>query len=133
LTLIAAGIKSFKTRFKNKKALYLLEMEDKFDKIYKILTSRMLPDHKRKWLMENIKGLGSKTSSHLLRNLGRQEFAIIDTHIKNFMNITDKKYDYFKVEEKFRKIAAKHSLTPAQLDAIIWKNQAGITEEEFQY
>jgi N-glycosylase/DNA lyase len=108
-------------------------MEDKFDKIYKILTSRMLPDHKRKWLMENIKGLGSKTSSHLLRNLGRQEFAIIDTHIKNFMNITDKKYDYFKVEEKFRKIAAKHSLIPAQLDAIIWKNQAGITEEEFQY
>jgi N-glycosylase/DNA lyase len=130
---LAISHEYFKVRYRNRKAFYLLEMKDKFDKIYEILTSTMTPDDKRQWLMINIKGLGYKTSSHLLRNLGYQEFAIIDTHIKKFMKLDDKKWNYLKVEQKFRKIATKHNLSPAQLDAIIWQNQAGVTEEEFQY
>jgi len=120
---------NFKARFKQRKAIYLLQMKHNFDTIYNILISRMKPDDKRKWVKDNIKGLGWKTSSHLLRNLGYQNFAILDTHILKFMNKT--KFDYLETEQEFRKLAKAQNLTPAQFDGIIWMKQAKVNEQQF--
>jgi N-glycosylase/DNA lyase len=122
---------AFKARFKKRKASYLYQMRQNFDQIYEILMSRMKPDDKREWIKDNIYGLGYKTSSHLLRNLGYQNFAILDSHILKFLNYP--KSNYLEIEKDFRNLAKAHNLTPAQFDGILWKRAAGVTENEFQY
>lgn len=111
------------SRFKNKKAVYLLEAKEKFNSLLRILKSNLSPQEKRYWIVTSIKGMGLKAAGHFLRNMGEQDLAIIDTHIKKFLEIEDKKWNYYDVENQLRNIAASYGLniTLAELDAMIWK------------
>ena len=42
-------------------------------------------ENPRKWLVKNIKGLGYKEASHFLRNVGYNDYAILDRHIINLL------------------------------------------------
>lgn len=89
-------------RFYRNKTKYLLEAKKKFPEILKVISSLDTGDNKesihivdiykiREWLIDNIKGMGYKTSSHFLRNIGDSSLAIIDTHIIKFM-LSNPKY-----------------------------------------
>ena len=87
----------------------------------------------REWIVKNIKGLGLKESSHFLRNIGFDDYAIIDFHIVDLLvkyniiqrpkSLTKKKY--LEIEETLRKIAEKTNLTLAELDLYLWYMETG--------
>jgi len=149
-------------RFYRNKAKYLLEGKSKFQdilyQIYKwedyeeLLSSQKL----REWLVKNVKGLGMKTASHFMRNLGDKDLAIIDTHIIKFLNTltpndgkqffetqggdwvitfgtprTNK--HYLEMEMIFQDIAKQNKLSSAELDALIWQRYSKTPWENFKY
>ena len=87
----------------------------------------------RKWLVENIKGLGYKESSHFLRNVGYGNYAILDRHIINILSeakIIEKpktltKNKYLEIEKKLQTIADKLKVSQAELDLYLWYIKTG--------
>jgi N-glycosylase/DNA lyase len=88
----------------------------------------------REWLVENVKGLGYKEASHLLRNTGFEDVAILDRHILKVMNahgmikdvpksLTRKRYLEF--EEKLREFSTRAGLSLGELDLYLWYMQTG--------
>jgi len=122
-------------RFHITKSRRLIEMKQKFDSISLILNSNLKAEKKRDWLVENIKGLGMKESSHFLRNIGYQGLTILDRHIlkhlvlcklyKNLPPISSKKV-YLSVEKKFKKFAKIVNISVDELDLLFWSYETGI-------
>jgi N-glycosylase/DNA lyase len=87
----------------------------------------------RDWIVKNVKGIGYKESSHFLRNIGFDDFAIIDFHIIDILvdnNIISKpkylnKKKYIEIENILRKIAEKTNLSLAELDLYLWYMETG--------
>jgi len=87
----------------------------------------------REWLVENVKGLGMKESSHFLRNVGYKDLAIIDFHIVDLLErenliehpkaITPKKY--LEIEQVLEKLGKKVNLNLAELDLYLWYLETG--------
>ena len=126
------------SRYKNRKAKYLLEMKQKFSQTIDVLRSLLELKFDsfdiRKYLIYNIKGMSFKASSHFLRNLGVEDLAIVDIHILNYFKIEKKsKWDYIEVENKMKKLAKKHNVSIAVLDALIWKSYSKTNWENFIY
>jgi N-glycosylase/DNA lyase len=123
-------IKRNKHRFHNNKAGFIVEAR-KFKKIKEILKKEQDP---REWLVENVKGLGWKESSHFLRNVGYTDYAIIDRHIINLLidngllkekpKMINKKL-YIELEKLLLKIADKLSMSQAELDLYMWYMKTG--------
>jgi N-glycosylase/DNA lyase len=126
-----------RARFKSRKADYLLSFKYSFEKFYpefmKVLKSETDPVAKRKFVVGRIKGMGNKAASHLLRNLGEVDLAIIDVHILRYLEIKDKKYDYIKVEQEIRDRAKAQGVSIAVLDALIWSKGANIGKDQFVF
>jgi N-glycosylase/DNA lyase len=87
----------------------------------------------REWIVKNVKGLGYKEASHFLRNIGFDDYAIIDFHIINILSSYDviirpktiTKNKYLEIEEKLRQLAKKTNLTLAELDLYLWYIETG--------
>jgi N-glycosylase/DNA lyase len=87
----------------------------------------------REWLVENIKGIGMKESSHFLRNIGYKNIAIIDFHIVDLMveeglikrpkTITKKKY--LEIEMLLGELAREVNMSLAELDLYLWWMETG--------
>jgi N-glycosylase/DNA lyase len=87
----------------------------------------------RKWLAENVRGLGYKEASHFMRNIGFTDVAIIDFHIVDLLvrygiierpkTLTPKKY--LEIEAVLRDIAKKAGLNLAELDLYLWCMETG--------
>lgn len=87
----------------------------------------------REWLVENVKGLGMKESSHFLRNIGYKDLAIIDFHIIDLLErenlierpktITPKKY--LEIEKVLTNLGEKVNLNLAELDLYLWYLETG--------
>jgi len=119
-------------RFPNKRAEYILKArncKDKLNEIVKFHDKKAL----REWIVKNVKGLGYKEVSHFLRNVGFDDYAIIDFHIIDILekySIIDKPKTltvkkYIEIENILRKIAKKTDLTLAQLDLYLWYMETG--------
>jgi len=121
-----------KIRYRRRKVNYLMKIKPQFNEILAVLGSIEDSQTKRKWLVKNLYGLGLKTASHFLRNMGATDLAIIDTHILKFLKITGK-WNYFKIEKRFKKMAKKYKLSASILDALIWKHYSGTKWEDFRY
>jgi len=90
-------------------------------------------EERRAWLVDNIKGLGYKEASHFLRNIGFDDYAIIDFHILDLLEryrlikkpktLTTKQYR--KIEHVLQKLATKTNLTLAELDLYLWYLETG--------
>jgi N-glycosylase/DNA lyase len=88
---------------------------------------------RRKWLVENIKGLGYKEASHFLRNIGYDDVAIIDRHIIRVLeehqlipstkSISPKKY--LEIEEILSVLAHKSGTSLGELDLYLWYLKTG--------
>ena len=87
----------------------------------------------RDWIVKNVKGIGYKESSHFLRNIGFDNYAIIDFHIIDLLinhNLIKKpkyltKKKYLEIENLLREIARKTDLTLAELDLYLWYLETG--------
>lgn len=90
-------------------------------------------EDRRRWLVDTIPGLGYKEASHFLRNIGYDDYAIIDTHILTLLaahhiitpprSLTPRRY--LAIEKKLRGIANQAGLTLAQLDLYLWYLETG--------
>lgn len=147
-------------RFYKNKAKYLRLIKKQFNEILVAIDTfdNTFDDIKvlRDWLVKNVKGLGMKTASHFLRNLGDQNLAIIDTHIIKFLNTlipndgkqffeTEKgdwiiifgtpksNKHYLEMEKVFQDAARENNMTSAELDALIWQRYSKIPWSEFKY
>ena len=101
------------------------------------MLKRVVESHKndelREWLVKNVKGIGYKETSHFLRNIGFDDFAIIDFHIIDILAkydliekpkaLTRKKY--LEIEKILKKIAEKSGLNLAELDLYLWYMETG--------
>jgi N-glycosylase/DNA lyase len=127
-------------RFKNNKAKYLVELRNLMTRDGKLMPKAILTEQgdvfqKRKWIFDNIKGMGMKEANHLLRNLGfGQNIAILDRHILRNVaalgvidevpkSITEK--NYYEIEEKMREYSKISKITMDKLDLILWYKEAG--------
>lgn len=117
-----------KVRFYQRKALFLIEAKKKWRTIYDVMVSDESDYFKRDWLIQNVRGLGFKTSSHFLRNaLGCEYFAILDTHVCKFLETSPPKSPtmYKTQEARFMEIANDLSVTPMELDIYIFAYYSG--------
>ena len=127
-------------RFKNNKSKYLIELRNLMTKNKKLQPKKILSEigdtlEKRKWILKNIKGMGLKEASHVLRNLGFGEnIAILDRHILRNLKelniidnipktITEKKY--YEIEEKMRNYSKFCKIDMDKLDLVLWYKEAG--------
>ncbi|KYK27291.1 N-glycosylase [Thermoplasmatales archaeon SG8-52-1] len=119
-------------RFPNTRAKYIsesLKCKDKLKDIVQFHDKQAL----RNWIVNNVKGLGYKEASHFLRNIGFDDYAIIDFHIIDILydhkliqkpkTITKNKY--IEIEDLLKKIAKKTNLTLAELDLYLWYIETG--------
>jgi N-glycosylase/DNA lyase len=119
-------------RFPNIRSTYIFEAQTYKNKLKNILHTYKGPE-KRDWFIHNIKGLGMKEASHFLRNIGYQNYAIIDTHILSLLQNyeifqkpkTITKNRYIKIEKELKHLANLTDLTPAALDLYLWYMQTG--------
>jgi len=116
-------LKKYGHRFPNARAGYIFEAR----------THKHSLNLKRDWLVDNIKGLGFKESSHFLRNIGFDNYAIIDFHIVDILvdnGIVKKpktlnKKNYLLIESKLSMLAKKLNLTLSELDLYLWYMETG--------
>ena len=125
-------LKEYGHRFPNARAEYILcsrMYKNRLDYIINNTNYKPL----RGWIVKNIKGLGLKEASHFLRNIGFDDYAIIDFHIVDLLvkyklikrPKTLTKNKYLEIEETLRKIAEKTNLTLAELDLYLWYLETG--------
>jgi N-glycosylase/DNA lyase len=125
-------IRRNKHRFHNNKAKFIVEAR-KYKNIKEIIQEKTVTEA-RTWLVENIKGIGYKESSHFLRNVGYDNIAILDRHIINLMvehnilkekpkNLNKKKY--LDIEKKFMKLSDSINMSPIKLDLYLWCLKTG--------
>jgi len=125
-------LKSSRIRFYDRKAEYITKSIQKFNLISNVLDRDVYVA--REWLVENVDGLGYKEASHFLRNIGRDDVAIIDRHILSFLhknNYIDKipgnlsRKTYLEIEKIMERIADENNLSLAQLDLYLWYYETG--------
>jgi len=123
-------------RFPDAKAERIIEAREKLPDLKRMVSSN--PQELRKWLIENIKGIGIKQSANFMRNIGFKGLPIIDIHVQNFLrkigyndhelgSLTKKQY--IELEKKFLRLAKELKIPPEELDIAIWLYQSG--EKEF--
>jgi N-glycosylase/DNA lyase len=127
---LAAELKRLGHRFPNARASYICNARGVgVEDAIKSLKGKELRD----WLVKNVKGLGMKEASHFLRNIGYEDFAIIDFHIVDLLvreslierpkTLTPKKY--LEIETILYSIAKKANLNLGALDMYLWYLETG--------
>lgn len=130
--IISQKLKNYGHRFPNARASYISKFKECKEQLKKIINHHDRTAI-RDWFVKNVKGLGYKEASHFLRNIGFDDYAIIDFHIIDILvknklikrpkNLTKNKY--FEIENLLRKIAKKTGLTLAELDLYLWYMETG--------
>jgi N-glycosylase/DNA lyase len=129
---LAKKLKTLGYRFPATRAAYITEAAHSKDILPSIIHSLQEED-RRTWLIKNIKGLGYKEASHFLRNIGFDNYAIIDSHILDLLQRnhiikqpkTLTKQNYLAIERRLKTIATHAHLTLAQLDLYLWYIETG--------
>ncbi len=81
LSRLQRRLKELGHRFYRTRAEYIVENRGYSDRIKGIIKDFSCPEEARKWLAENVKGIGYKEGSHFLRNVGYEDLMILDRHI----------------------------------------------------
>jgi len=89
---------------------------------------RVVREGDREWLVANVKGLGMKESSHFLRNVGREDVAIVDFHIVDLLvreGLVESpkalnKGKYLEIEGVLRELGERVGLSLSELDLYLW-------------
>ncbi len=129
-------VKKFKEcgyRFPNIRSSYIINARSFITDLEQILNQSNSDDSLRDWIVEHIKGLGYKEASHFLRNIGYDNYAIIDFHIIDVLvkhNLIERpktltKKDYFEIENVLRDMGRNLNLSLAELDLYLWYLETG--------
>lgn len=120
-------------RFPVARADYIIRAREKIDNLEEILNSSTDENFLRDWIVENIKGIGYKEASHFLRNIGYDNFAIIDFHIIDILvryeiitrpkTLTKRKY--LEIESILRDLSEKIGMNLSKLDLYLWYKETG--------
>jgi len=129
---LAKKLKNLGHRYPNTRAKYISESR-KCKKSLKEVIQFNDKKKLREWIVNNVKGLGYKEASHFLRNIGFDDFAIIDFHIVDILarhNLIERpktltKNKYLEIENVLRTIGKKTDLTLAELDLYLWYLETG--------
>ena len=129
---LANKLKECGHRFPNNRASYISE-SIKCKNILNNIVQHNDTNRIREWVVKNIKGLGYKEASHFLRNIGFDDYAIIDFHIIDLLvdnKIIEKpktltKNKYLEIENILRKIGEKTNLKLSELDLYLWYIETG--------
>ncbi len=129
---LAKRLKLLGHRHPNARADYIVEAR-KCKPLLKDKINSLPENELREWLANTIKGLGYKEASHLLRNIGFRNSAVIDFHIidllvkyriiKPLKTLTKKKY--LEIEKILRKLGRKLDMNLAELDLYLWFMETG--------
>ncbi|UCH71519.1 MAG: N-glycosylase/DNA lyase [Thermoplasmatales archaeon] len=123
---------SFGHRYPNARAKYITDSM-KCKEFLKDIIHNNDGNELREWLVKNIKGFGYKEASHFLRNIGFDDYAIVDFHIVDILvkhNLIDRpknltKMKYLDIENNLKELAKKTNLTLAELDLYLWYMETG--------
>ncbi len=126
-------LKANGARFHTKRAAYISEARKYKDNIQQIITSFKDKQELREWLVSSIKGIGYKEASHFLRNIGYNDYAIIDFHIIELLAkheiikkpSTLNKQSYIEIEKTLKNIANNAKLSLGELDLYLWYIETG--------
>jgi len=129
---LASKLKALGHRFPNARADYIVKARQKSIDLMSVL-SELKGDELRKWLVENIKGLGLKEASHFLRNVGFKDYAIIDFHIIDLLVKHDliarpktlSPNRYLKIENVLKGLGEELDLNISELDLYLWYLETG--------
>ena len=126
-------LKQLGYRFPNIRAEYITCSAQKRQNLPQFLKEHTDENCLRNTIQKNIKGLGIKESSHFLRNIGYDNYAIIDFHILDILeqhnlitkpkSLTTKKY--LEIEQQLQQLAQQTNLTLAELDLYLWYLETG--------
>ena len=129
---LSKKLKNYGHRFPNSRAEYIQDSLKCKNKLKEVIQSH---DKKaiREWIIKNVKGLGYKETSHFLRNIGFDDYAIIDFHIVDVLSDyklitkpkTITKNKYLEIENVLKKLAKETNLTLAELDLYLWYMETG--------
>jgi N-glycosylase/DNA lyase len=131
---LALRLKENGYRFPNARARYIAEARAHLGSLKRRLSSMPAPEA-RDWLAASVLGLGYKESSHFLRNIGFEEFAIIDFHIIDLLareklirkprskSLPKKKY--LRIEKALGRIAKRVGMSQGELDLYLWYLETG--------
>ncbi len=119
-------------RFPKVRAGYIHEARKSRQDIH-LLSSMENSSKRRKWLVDNIRGLGYKEASHFLRNIGYNDVAIIDRHILRILeehglispvkSMSQKRY--LKMERILRNLSYRTGTSLGELDLYLWYMKTG--------
>jgi len=121
-------------RFHRTKAARLLELRNRFGDILPVLSDGRGGAEIRRWLVENVNGLGWKEASHFLRNIGHRDLAILDRHILRHLvsngvvrklPATLPKNRYLAIEKRFIAFAGRTGIAMDELDLLFWSMETG--------
>jgi N-glycosylase/DNA lyase len=130
--------KLHRSRFKYKKARYIVEAREQFVSNGQIRIKPRIDRFRevhclREWLVQNVKGMGYKEASHFLRNIGLgEELAILDRHILRslkWLGVLERipthltKSRYFEVERMMERFAEEIDVPIGHLDLLLWYKQ----------
>ena len=129
---LAKKLKDLGHRYPNTRARYISKSANYNESLKENICS-LKGDNLREWLVKNIKGLGYKEASHFLRNIGFDNYAIIDFHIIDILvknNLIKRpktltKNKYLEIENILRNLAKKLNLSLAELDLYLWYIETG--------
>lgn len=131
---LTAFLKDHGYRFYNIRARYIVEARGNYGRFRSTLAGLADDEERREWLVENVKGLGFKEASHLLRNIGFNNVAILDRHIIGLMHEhkmigtlpkTLGKKVYLENETKLEPLCAKLGMKQGELDFYLWYMKTG--------
>jgi len=113
---VARALKWFGHRFPNQTAKFIKEND--------WITASFLKHCTRKMMVEKCKGIGMKLASMYLRNTRCEEYAVLDVHVKRFLEQGgfNPNGNYLELEEIFGNIAKRAGMTMFELDMTIWQN-----------
>jgi N-glycosylase/DNA lyase len=130
---LALRLKNVRYRFYNRRA-HFIALANKYKNIKSIIANINDPFERREWLVKNIKGLGYKESSHFLRNVGFNDYAILDKHILRLMKENGfietipksiSKKDYLKFEKILENISKQVDMSQGEMDLYLWYTKTG--------
>ncbi len=130
---LAGKLKELGYRYPNKRAQYIADNKKHRNTLKETLDSFENENRAREWLINNIRGIGYKEASHFLRNIGYNDFAIIDFHIVDVLarhGLVKKpktltKNRYMEIEKLLKGLAQKLKMSPAELDLYLWYMETG--------
>ena len=122
-------------RFASRRAEYIVLARRLAPTLKEMIQGFKSSGEARKWLVENVKGLGWKEASHFLRNVGYLDLAIIDRHILSNMRehglikedgkkgITKRRY--LEYEAILARVAGRIDMPMGEMDLYLWYRKTG--------